>query len=228
MMNVRLVFLILVIVFFALGTGFMSYSQTTGVSFKQAYDAKTVVATQVTNPGTVPHQVSIKNTGNDAVKMVVGDVLTANSSQDLVIAENKTILANSTDNVNAYGLVPGQKSIPGVKFKPGGTSSTAIKEIIYSSNPNDLLNATATQVQIWIITSGIDFSIYTGEPVALVEQQNMSYTQLRQVVSDAKTSISTRFNVKTEEIKNLNENGTSNSGNIMDNFLTWLKSTTGI
>jgi hypothetical protein len=227
-MSIRLVFLILVIVIFAVGTGFMSYSQSPGIPLKQAYDAKKVVITQVTGPGTVPHQVSVNNTGNDPVKVMVGDVLRADSSQDLVIAENKTISSNSTDNVKAYGLEPNQRSIPGVKFRAVETSSNSIKKIIYGSNPNDLLNATATQIQIWIITSGVDFNIYTGEPVALVEQQQLSYTQFRQLVSDAKTSISTKFNVKIEEIKNLNQNDTSNSGNILDNFSSWLKSTTGI
>ena len=67
-----------------------------------------------------------------------------------------------------------------------------------ASNINDLNNATNAQVQIWILTSGVDFNIYSGEPVAVVETQKINYTKLRQIVSDAKTAISTRFNVNVE------------------------------
>ena len=35
--------------------------------------------------------------------------------------------------------------------------------------------------------SGVNFNIYTGEPVAMVEKQNITYTKLRQMVADAKT-----------------------------------------
>ena len=96
------------------------------------------------------------------------------------------------------------------------------------SNINDLNNATNAQVQIWILTSGVDFNIYSGEPVAVVETQKINYTKLRQIVSDAKTAISTRFNVNVNNIDKLNQNGTSNSTGIVDGFINWIKSTTGI
>ena len=43
-----------------------------------------------------------------------------------------------------------------------------------------------------------------------------------------KQSISTRYNVGVEEIKNLNLNETSNSSGVINGFLSWLKTTTGI
>jgi len=227
-MNIRLVFLILVIIVFAFWTGFESYSQSTGLPLTQAYSDGFVNITQNTVAGTVPHQVNISNTGKNPIKVEVGDILSSQSSQDLVIAENKTIKKNSTDTVSAYGIDPSQRAVPGVKLSANGTSSNAIKQVIYSSNLNDINNATNAQVQIWILTAGVNFNIYSGEPVALVETQKMNYTNFRQIVSSAKSAISTRFNVSVDNIKNLNQNGTTNSSVGLDGFLTWLKDTTGI
>lgn len=227
-MNMRLVFLIFLIVVFAAGFGFISYSQSTGISLNEAYGTGNIVITQNTSAGTVPHQVNIVNNGNDPVKVEVGDVLTAQSSQDLVIAENKTIKKNNTDTISAYCLDPSQRAIPGVKLKANGTSTNAVKQVIMASNINDLNNATNAQVQIWILTSGVDFNIYSGESVAVVETQKINYTKLRQIVSDAKTAISTRFNVNVNNIDKLNQNGTSNSTGIVGGFINWIKSTTGI
>ena len=227
-MNIRLVFLILVIVVFASWTGFESYSQSTGLPLAQAYSEGFVNIAQNTSAGTVPHQVNISNNGKDPIKVVVGDVLSSESSQDLVIAENKTIKKNSTNIVSAYCLDPSQRAIPGVKLKTNGTSSDAIKQVIYGSNINDINNATNAQVQIWILSSGVNFNIYSGEPVALVESQKINYTKLRQIVADAKTAISARFNISADNIKNLNQNGTSNSSGVLDGFSNWLNSTTGI
>ena len=74
-MNIRLVFIILVILIFAVGSGYVSYSQSTGIPLKEAYKNGNVVITQNTSAGTVPHQVNIVNNGNDAIKVKVGDVL---------------------------------------------------------------------------------------------------------------------------------------------------------
>jgi len=227
-MNIRLVFLIFVIVIFAAGTGFLSYSQSTGIPLTQAYANGNVVITQNTSAGTIPHKVNISNNGKDPLKVQVGDVLTSDSSQDLVIAENKTLKINSTDLVSAYCIESAQRAVPGVKLKASGTSSNAIKQVIEGSNLNDLANATNVQVQIYILTSGVDFNIYSGEPVAVVQNQNINYTKLRQIVSDAKTALSTRFGVTVDNIKNINQNTTSNSGNIANEFLNWIKTNTGV
>jgi hypothetical protein len=226
-MNIRLVFLILIIVIFAAGTGFLSYSQSTGISLTQAYANGNVVITQNTSAGTIPHQVNITNKGKDPVKVQIGDVLTSDSSQDLVIAENKTLKINSTDLVSAYCIEPSQRAVPGVKLKVNGTSSNAVKQVIEGSNIKDLSNATNAQVQIYILTSGVDFNIYSGEPVAVVQSQIINYTKLRQIVSDAKTALSTRFGVTVDNIDNINQNTTSNSSNTADEFLNWLKTSTG-
>lgn len=222
-MNVRLVFLIFLVVLFAVGTGFMSFSQTTGIPLKQAYDSGTVVLAQNTSAGSVPHQVNVTNTGRDPVKIQVGDVLKSNSSQDLVVAENKTIKQNSTDIVSAYCMDPSTRAVQGSKLTAAGSSSEAVKQVIYSSNIKDVNNATDAQIQIWILTSGVNFNIYNGEPVAMVEKENLTYTKLRQMVSDAKNEIASRFNIKVDSIGTFNQNATKSSGGIVNGLLSWLK-----
>jgi hypothetical protein len=227
-LNVRLVFLIFVVVLFAAGTGFMSYSQSYGIPIQEAYANGNVNITQNTSAGTVPHQVKITNNGRDPIKVQVGDVLTATSSQDLVIAENKTVDKNSSGVVNAYCLDPSTQAVVGANLKPNGTASNAIKQVIYGSNIGDTTNATDAQVQIWILTSGVNFNIYTGEPVALVSTQNINYTKLRQIVANAKSELATKFNVQVDNIKNINQNQTSSSGDPLNGFFNWIKSATGI
>jgi hypothetical protein len=227
-LNVRLVFLIFIVVLFAAVTGFMSYSQSNGVPLQEAYANGNVVITQNTSAGTVPHQVTISNNGRDPIKAQVGDVLISNSSQDLVIAENRTVAKNSTDTVYAYGLDPSTQSVAGAKLKPNSTSSSAIQQVIYGSNIKDTTNATNAQVQIWILTSGVNFNIYSGEPVSLVSTQNINYTKLRQIVTDAKAALAVEFNVKVDNIKSINQNQTSNSSDLVNGFMNWFKSTTGI
>ena len=145
-----------------------------------------------------------------------------------MIAENKTLKINSTDLVSAYCIEPSQRAVPGVKLKVNGTSSNAVKQVIEGSNIKDFSNATNAQVQIYILTSGVDFNIYSGEPVAVVQSQNINYTKLRQIVSDAKTALSTKFGVTVDNIDNINQNTTSNSSNTVDEFLNWLKTSTGV
>src|SRR5664280_2589805 len=151
-MSIRLVFLIFVIVIFAAGTSFLSYTQSTGIPLAQAYTDGNVVITQVTPAGSIPHHVNITNNGNEPINVQIGDVLISNSSQNLVIAQNETVNKNSSDIVSAYCIQPSQRAVPGVKLEVNGTSSNAVKQVIEGSNPNDLTNATSTQVQIFILT----------------------------------------------------------------------------
>jgi len=57
-MSIRLVFLIFVIVIFAAGTSFLSYSQSTGISLSQAYTDGNVVITQVTPAGSTRSKIN--------------------------------------------------------------------------------------------------------------------------------------------------------------------------
>jgi hypothetical protein len=176
-MSIRLVFLIFVIVIFAAGTGFLSYSQSTGISLTQAYTDGNVLITQVTPAGSIPHHVNITNSGNEPIDVQIGDELVSNSSQNLVIAQNITINKNSSAIVSAYCIQPSQRAVPGVKLTVNGTSSNAVIQVIEGSNMNDINNATDTQVQIFILTTGANFYIYSGEPVAEVTNQSITYTK---------------------------------------------------
>jgi hypothetical protein len=227
-MSIRLVFLIFVIVIFAAGTGFLSYTQSTGIPLAQAYTDGNVVITQVTPAGSIPHHVNITNNGNEPINVQIGDVLISNSSQNLVIAQNETVNKNSSDIVSAYCIQPSQRAVPGVKLEVNGTSSNAVKQVIEGSNPNDLTNATSTQVQIFILTSGVNFYIYSGEPVAEVSNQSITYTKYRQLVTAASATLATRFNVSVNNIGNINQNQTSNSTDSVNGFLNWVKTNTGI
>lgn len=227
-MCIRLVFLIFVIVIFAAGTGFLSYSQSTGISLTQAYTNGNVVITQVTPAGNIPHHVNITNNGNEPINVQIGDILVSNSSQNLVIAQNDTVDKNSSDIVYAYCIQPSQRAVPGAKLSVNGTSSNAVKQVIESSNINDLTNATNAQVQIFILTTGVNFYIYSGEPVSQVSNQNMTFTKYKQIITSASVALATRFNVTVDNIGNINQNQTSNSTDTVTGFLDWVKTTTGI
>lgn len=227
-MNFRLVILIFLVVLFAAGTGYLSYSQSTGIPLKEAYDSGNVVITQNTSAGTVPHQVVVANNGRDPIKVQVGDVLIANSSQDLVVAENKTVSTNSSEMVYAYCLDPSTQAVVGSKLKANGTSSNAIKQVIAGSNIHDLTNATNAQLEIWILSEGVNFNIYSGEPVALVNTQKITYTTLKQMVNTAKSNLAAQFNVKVDNIKNINQNSTQNSEGTIKGVYHWFKSMIGM
>ncbi|MTK63295.1 MAG: hypothetical protein F8N15_01865 [Methanobacterium sp.] len=227
-MNFRLVILIFLVVLFAAGTGYLSYSQSTGIPLKEAYDSGNVVITQNTSAGTVPHQVVVANNGRDPIKVQIGDVLIANSSQDLVVAENKTVSTNSSEMVYAYCLDPSTQAVVGSELKANGTSSNAIKQVIAGSNIHDLTNATNAQLEIWILSEGVNFNIYSGEPVALVNTQKISYTTLKQMVNTAKSNLASQFNVKVDNIKNINQNSTQNSEGTIKGVYHWFKSMIGM
>jgi hypothetical protein len=227
-MSIRLVFLIFVIVIFAAGTGFLSYSQSTGIPLAQAYTDGNVVITQVSTAGSIPHHVNITNNGNEPINVQIGDMLISNSSQNLVIAQNDTIKKNSSDIVSAFCVQPSQRAVPGVKLNVNGTSSNAVKQVIEGSNINDLSNATSTQVQIFILTSGMNFNIYSGEPVSEVLNQSITYTKYKQIVTTASTALASSFNVTVNNVDNINQNQTSNSNDSVTGFLNWVKTTTGI
>jgi hypothetical protein len=227
-MSIRLVFLIFVIVIFAAGTGFLSYSQSTGIPLIQAYTDGNVAITQVTSAGSIPHHVNITNNGNEPINVQIGDVLVSNSSQNLVVAQNITIDKNSSDIVYAYCIQPSQKAVPGAKLNVNGTSSNAVIQVIEGSNPNILSNATNTQLQIFILTSGVNFNIYSGEPVAEVTNQSITYTKYNQIVTAASTALATTFNVTVNNISTINQNQTPNSTDSVTGFLNWVKTNTGI
>ena len=223
-MNIRVVSLVLVVLVFALVSGMISYSVSSGVSLKDAYTSGKITVVQQTAAGTVPHQVMITNNASKSVKVKKGDVLASTLSQDLVIAEDKIISSNSNATVKAYCLNPSQRAVVGAKLLPTNTTYSAITRVISSSNPSNSQSAMNAQLQIWIITSEGNLNPYTGEPVAVVDNNNITWSEFRQDIANAKSDVMSTFNVTESNIKNLNQTQ-SNSGSTswIDNSISWIK-----
>ena len=224
-MNIRVVSLVLVVLVFALISGIMSYSVSGGISLNEAYNTGKITVAQQTSAGTVPHQVMITNNASKSVKVKKGDVLESTVSQNLVIAEDKTIASDSNATVNAYCLDPSQRAVVGAKLLPTNTTYSAITRVISSSNPSNSQSAMNTQLQIWVITSGGNLNPYTGEPVAVVENNNITWSQFRQDIANAKSDVMSTFNVTEDNIKNLNQtqSNSAQTSSWIDNTISWIK-----
>ncbi len=238
-MNFRAVILLVIILIFAVGFGLMSFTSYDATPLNNAYQSGKVNITQNTEAGTIPHQVIINNTDTKPVSVEKGDVLVSNSSQDLVIAENKKIAPNSSETVNAYCFEPQQKASPGAKLVPNNQSSNMVKKVIEDSDPSNQQNATQAQLQIWTLVSGGNVDVYTGEAPAVVEKGNIYYYQLSQNLTNAKNDVMTKFNITADQIRNINITAIQNNtgdisnwfGGLMDwlnGFIEWIKNLTGI
>ncbi len=224
-MNIRVVSLVLVVLVFALVSGTMSYSVSGGMPLKEAYNTGKITVVQQTAAGTVPHQVMITNNASKSVKVKKGDVLQSTISQNLVIAEDKTIASDSNATVKAYCLDPSQRAVVGAKLLPTNTTYSAITRVISSSNPSNSQSTMNTQLQIWVITSGGNLNPYAGEPVAVVENNNMTWSQFRQDIANAKSDVMSTFNVTEDNIKNLNQtqSNSAQTSSWIDNTISWIK-----
>jgi hypothetical protein len=229
-MNIRLILLILVVVVFAAGCGAMSFLSGGGITLEQAYDNKQVEIIQNTAAGTIPHNVTIKNNGTKPLVVDKGTILKSKESQDLVVIDGKKINPNNNDTVRAYCIEPDQKAVPGATLNPSGTASSQIKQIIDSSNPSDLQNATQSQMQIWIIVSKGNVDVYSGEAMAVVQNQKTKYYQLQEKLDTAKANVMSRFNLTSEGIENISFTLESdNSVNtVISDFRQWFKNNLGI
>ena len=224
-MNIRVISLVLIVLVFTLASGMMSYSVSGGIPLKEAYNNGKITVVQLTAAGTVPHQVMITNNESKSVKVKKGDVLESTLSQDLVIAEDKAIASNSNATVKAYCLDPSQRAVVGAKLLPVNSTYAAVTRVVSSSNPLNSQNAMNTQLQIWVITSEGNLDPYTGEPVAVVENNNMTWSQFRQDIANAKSDVMSTFNVKEENIKNLNQtqSNSAQTSSWIDNTISWIK-----
>jgi hypothetical protein len=229
-MNIRVVILVLIIVVFALASGLLSYSVSDGIPLTEAYSNGNIKVVQETSAGTVPHEVMITNHGNTDIKIKKGDMLASTVSQNLVIAEDKKISPNSNETVKAYCLNPSKKAIVNTKLLPVNDTKNAVNKVISNSDPSDPQSALKAQLQIWIITTEDNLNPYSGEPVAVVENQNMTWSQFRQDIASAKNDVMTLFNVTEDQIPGLNQTQ-SNAGqspSLIDNTINWIKGSLGI
>ena len=105
-----------------------------------------------------------------------------------------------------------------------------INQIIDTSNPSDLQNATQSQMQIWIIVSKGNVDVYSGEAMAVVQNQKTKYYQLQEKLDTAKSTVMSRFNLTSEGIENISFTAESdNSVNtVITDFRQWFKNNLGI
>lgn len=229
-MNIRVIILLAVVMVFAVGCGAISFLSGGGITLEQAYDAKQLEIIQNTAAGMVPHNVTIKNNGTKPVVVEKGTILKSKESQDLVIVDDKKINPATNDTVRAYCIEPDEKAIPGKSLTPSGTVSNEIKQIVDSSNPSDLQNATKSQLQIWIIVSKGSVDPYIGEAMALVQNQKIKYYQLQEKLNTAKNEVMVRFNLTSEAIQNISSTADSGTGanTWVSDLRQWIKTNLGI
>ena len=224
--------MLFVIFIFAFGFGTLSYLQSQGIPLKQAYDEDSILVVQNTTAGTVPHELMIKNNGIEPVDVERGDLLTSENSQDLVVAEDGRIPSNSTKIIKAYCFEPSQRAEVGSELTPSNKTSDQIKQVIEDSDPYNLQNAIKTQSKIWVIVSGGNVDPYSGEALALVEKQGISFSQLQQNISEAKLEVMGQFNINSEEIKSLAQNQTENTSqqiqSWIEDIIKWIRESLGI
>mgnify|MGYP005837557745 CR=1 FL=1 len=223
-MNIRVVGIVSIVILFALTSGYMSYSISDGKGLKEVYNRENIQVIQKTTAGTVPHEVTVKNNGNNTITVKKGEILASSISQNMVIAENKNIEPKADEDVKAYCLEPSRRAKAGTKLLPVNTTYDTVTQVISASDPSDPDSAMNTQLQIWIIMSGGNLNPYTGEPVAIVEKNNLKWSQFRQNISDAKNDIMSTFNVNESEISSLKEKDIYAGQTWIDNIYDYIKS----
>jgi len=223
-MNIRVIGIVFIVILFALTSGYMSYSMYGGTGLTDAYSNGNIKVFQKTSAGTVPHQVTIVNNGNETITVKEGQVLTSSVSQNMVIAEDKNIGPKTNLAVKAYGLEPSERSKAGTKLLPVNTTYDAVTKVI-SLDSNNTIN---TQLQIWIIMTGGNLNPYTGEPVEVVDKYNLRWSQIRQDISEAKNNVMSTFNVGESELSTLKDEKINAGQTWIENASEYIKSSLGI
>ncbi len=235
-MNLRVILLVFVVILFFLASVLISFVSFETNSLSQGYQDGNVQLIQSTPAGTIPHIIIVKNNGKGPVMVESGQILTSNTSQNLVVAEDKVVEQNSSESLKAYCFEPNQSAVPGSNLTPTSQASTQVKTLIKNSNPNNIQNATQTQLEIWILVTKDNVNINVGEAPGLVQQQQISYSKLNQDIGTAKNNLISSFNISSSEIGNLNQTSSQiNLNNIVNNafnwinrFVDWVKTTLGI
>ncbi|MGZ7158914.1 MAG: hypothetical protein ACXVHR_00380 [Methanobacterium sp.] len=227
-MNIRVIIVVLLICLFALSSTMLTISVSSGQSLDKAYTNGNIKVLQKSDAGTIPHEIEISNNGNSTINVKKGNALASSASQDLVIAEDKQIATNSTGTVKAYCIEPSQRAVAETKLLPVNNTYYGVNKVLSTSNPYNPQNAYETQLKIWVIMSGGNLNPYTGEPVAVVEDRGITWTQFRQDIAVAKNDIMKTFNVNESGIQNLNQNPGFNPLDMVNDTINWIKSSLGI
>lgn len=222
-MNFRVILLVVLVLIFTMSGVYLSVLSFESNSLTDAYKEGDLEIIQNTTAGTVPHVILVKNNGKNPVMVEVGQILESNSSQDLVVAEDKRVSQNSSSYIRAYCLQPNQTATPGEKLEPTEKASSKIKQIIENSNLADTQNATITQLQIWIIVSKDNLNTTSGEASVLLEKEGLTSTEISQLLNDTRSKLVKNLNITEGELKNLKPNSTMDLNEIIDGIINWIK-----
>ena len=196
-MNYRIIIVLIGICLFAGVMGALNLLSDKGLNLEDAFADGNIEILQDTDNGSVPHRVIINNSADKKVEVIKGTILLGNSTQNMVVARDMTILPKSKGDVEVYCLDPKTSAVKGNSLEPNGFVSEVMADIISSSNPTNHESALSTQLQIWALTDGKDFNI-TDEALALLKKENMSYNELSEKIDDAKIQIKAKLEIKTD------------------------------
>jgi hypothetical protein len=229
-MNFRLILLILLVLIFTICGIYISVLSFEATSLQESYQKGDVEIIQNTTPGSVPHIIQFKNNGKKPLMVETGQILTSNTSQDMVVAEDKMVNQNSSSYISAYCFQPNQTATLGAKLTPSGKASAEIYQLIKNSNLADAQNSTSTQLQIWIIVSGDNLNLKTGEATVLIEKQGINNTEINNKLNDARTNLVKVLNLTEGELKNLSPQSPNDVDlvNWINVFINWFKNSFNI
>ncbi len=221
-MNYRVVLVVMAILLFAGGFGTLNYLSDPELNIEQAYDAGTITIIQKTSAGSVPHEVTVINKGEQAIKVEKGYTLTSNTSEDLVIAREEIISPQNNGTVLAYCLEPEINAQEETELAVSTKAPQLIMDLVTNSNPQNPAEAFKTQLKIWILVSDGEVDIYEGEVLSLSRKQGISSFELQNNISTSKIEVMTQFNLTETDITNISTNV-----NLMNPPKSWWDQITG-
>ena len=230
-MNFRVILLVILVLIFTFSGIYLSMLSFDATSLKNSYGKGEVEIIQNTTAGTIPHVILIKNDGKQPIMVESGQILVSNSSQDLVVAEDIRVNQNSSSYIRAYCFEPNQTATPGSKLTPTDKASSDVQQLIKNSNLADPQNTTSTQLQIWILVSGDNVDLNSGEASVLLKNQNNNSTEIVNQLNEAKNNLLKNLNITEDQIKNIKTESTISSSDIVgwiNEFINWIKTSFNI
>lgn len=222
-MNFRVVLVVMAIFLFAGVFGSLNFLSNQELDIEQAYAAGTITIIQKTPAGSVPHEVTIVNKGEEAIKVEKGYTLISNSSEDLVIAREEIISPQNNGTVLAYCIEPETNAQEEAELAVSTKAPQLIMDLISNSNPQNPAEAFKTQLKIWILVSDGEVNIYEGEALSLSRKQGISSFELQNNISTSKIEVMTQFNLTENDMGNISTNT-----NLMNPPKTWWDQISGI
>ena len=229
-MNFRVILLVILVLIFTFSGIYLSVLSFEATSLSNSYNNGDVEIIQNTTAGTIPHVILVKNNGKKPIMVETGQILVSENSQDLVVAESKTVNQNSSSYIRAYCFQPNQTAVPGSKLKPTDKASPEVQQIVMNSNLADPQNTTRTQLEIWIIVSRNNVDLNSGE-ASVLQNQSINNTEIAAQLNEAKNNLLNNFNITEEELENIKPDNSIGSGDIIsliNEFINWIKTSFNI